>query len=45
MEKWYEDMGEFSWSELGDDYCFDESEEGIVVEDVDGENRWVFVKI
>lgn len=44
MEKWYEDMGDFSWSENSDGYKWSEGKESIVVEGVDGGMRWCFVK-
>jgi len=45
MEKFFEDMGDFSWSENSDGFKWSGSGEGIVVEDVNGENRWCFVEI
>ena len=44
MEKWFEDMDGFSWSENGDSYKWDESKGCIVVENADGEMKWVFIK-
>ena len=45
MEKWFEDMDGFSWSENSDGYKFDSNSECIIVEGIDGDMRWVFVKV
>ena len=45
MEKFFEDMGDWSWSENGDSFNYDEDDDGIVVENGDGDMRWCFVKI
>ena len=43
MEKFYEDMDGFSWSENSDGYNWNEEKgKSIVVENVDGDERWVF---
>ena len=45
MEKFYEDMGDFRWDENKDGYKWKKNKKGvIVVENVDGESRWVFIK-
>ena len=44
MEKFYEDMGDFSWSENSDGYNFNKNKSNIIVEGIDGDVRWVFVK-
>ena len=45
MEKFFEDMGDWSWSKNGDSFKYDEDDDGIVVENGDGDMRWCFVKI
>ena len=45
MEKWFEDMDGFYWSENSDGYKFDSNNECIIVEGIDGDMRWVFVKV
>ena len=43
MEGFYED-NEFSWSENEDGFKFNGNKNSIVVEGIDGYERWVFIK-
>lgn len=44
MEKFYEDMDGFSWSENNDGFNWDGDGKSIIVEGIDGDVRWVFIK-